>query len=121
MAAAAALKLGLCSCCCLANSTISTAFFTLMPAKTTKPIWVKMLSSQAAEIDAGDAAEEAHGDDQDDGRGEREAFIFGGVGEEDEQDAEGEDDEKLATAPESRSPEPQLATRPKAAFPAAKP
>jgi VWFA-related protein len=31
------------------------------------------------------------------------------------------DHETLATAPESRSPEPQLATRPKAAFPAAKP
>jgi VWFA-related protein len=31
------------------------------------------------------------------------------------------DHETLATAPESRSPEPQLTTRPKAAFPAAKP
>ena len=34
-----------CSCCCLANSTISTAFLADSPASTTKPICVKMLLS----------------------------------------------------------------------------
>ena len=34
-----------CSCCCLANSTISTAFLHASPASTTKPICVKRLLS----------------------------------------------------------------------------
>ncbi len=46
-----------------------------------------------AEPDGGDAAEEAHGDDEDDGGGECETLVFGRVGEADEQDAEEEDEE----------------------------
>ena len=42
-------------------------------------------------IDAREGAEEAHGDDEDDGEGEAPAFILGGEDEEDEEDAERED------------------------------
>lgn len=49
---------------------------------------------EAAQIDAADGGEQAHGDDEDDGEGEGPALVLRGEGQEDEEHAQGENEER---------------------------
>ena len=76
MAASAARIVGSCSCCCLANSTISTAFFTLMPGQHHEADLREDVVVQPAEINARDAAQQAHRHDQDDRRAKAQKLSY---------------------------------------------
>ena len=66
------------SCCCFANSTISTAFFHARPTNTTNPIWVMMLLS-ISHPHTCRFAKQTHWNDEDDNERKSPALIFSRV------------------------------------------